>query len=207
MKLATVEDVLARMQLQNMVGVGNTASIESALDSATPMIESIIRTTIALASRIDYFDNTRGLYETFSPSTIILTQRYLTSVTVEVYNTPNNGELLDDLSGLTPIDAQYYYVDKKKGTVRILGDLNTSYAGLAVKYTAGFNEGSPTIPYWMREAAISAAVFINHTHSVTHSKKDAVDMSKPLSGIIYTNVNEHIYTPYDGSPPIRAEEV
>ena len=207
MKLANVNDVLERMKLQNMVGVGNTDSIESALESATSMLESVLRTPLALTSRIDYFDNTLGLYESFTPSTLALTQRYLTSAQVDVYNAPQNGDLLDDLTGLTPIDPLYYYVDRERGSIRILGDLNRSYAGLAVTYTAGFNEGSSKIPYWLKEAAISAATYIHHTHSITHSKKDVLDMSKPLSGIVYTNVNEHIYTPYDMDFPVRAETV
>ena len=77
MKLANIQDVLERMQLKSMVGVGDNSSIESAIVSATSMVESILRTPVEYASRIDYFDNTRGRYDTYEPSTLILTQKYL----------------------------------------------------------------------------------------------------------------------------------
>ncbi len=207
MILADVNDVLERMNLQNMVGVGNTDSVQSSLESATTMIESILRTKLFYKTRIDYFNNTLGLYDTFTPYTLFLTQRHLTGDAIEVYNTSANEALLDDIAGLTQIDSLYHFIDRKKGTLRILGSLNTSYSGIAVKYTAGFKEGSASIPGWLKEAAISAAVYVHHTHAATHNKKDIVDMSKPLQDIIYTHVNEHIFTPYDGLYAVRSTEL
>lgn len=200
MKLATVEDVLARMNLTNTVSVQNAGSIASALEAATPVLESLLRTPLASTTRIDYYDYAVGRLDTAQPTFLWLTQRYLEG-SPTVYVSPDGTPLGSSFTGLEPLSPLDYILDKAKGTLWLLNALNPGRSAVAVKYSAGFEEGSQDIPAWLREAAIAAAIHLNHTQSIAHGKKDRVNFSKPLSSIVYALVNEHIVTQYDGEYP------
>lgn len=200
MKLTTADKVLARMNLTGTIGSSNPTSVDSALDAATPMIESIIRTPLKAASRKDYFDYSLGRYDTFKPFHLWLSQAFVDGKP-KVY-VANQGDPVTDLAETTLLTTDQYLINRETGKVTILVQPTQGFSVIMVKYNAGFKEAATSIPDWMVEAAISAAIFMNHTQAISHGKKDAQAMTKPLAGIIYSLVNEHILTPYDGSYPV-----
>jgi len=198
MKLTTAEKVLERLNLSGTIASSNTTSIDSSLDAATPMIESILRTPLKASTRKDYFDYYLGTYDVFKPFSLWLSQGFVSSK-LKIYFSEDTDKV--DISTATLLTVDQYRYNPKNGKVTILVQPNQGYATIMVRYIAGFKEGSRDIPDWLAEAAVSTAIFLNHTQSVAHGKKDAQQMTKPLAGIIYSIVNEYILTPYSGITP------
>jgi len=198
MKLTTADKVLERMNLSGTIGSSNTTSIDSSLEAATTMIESIIRTSLKASSRKDYFDYSISRYASFKPFNLWLSQAFV-SGKIKIYFSDNTTAV--DLTTARLLESTEYTFDQKTGKVTILSEPYRGFSTIMVKYSAGFKEGASSIPGWLEEAAISASIFMNHTQSIAHGKKDAQAMTKPLSGIIYSQVNEYILTPYNGLYP------
>ena len=206
MKLAKEEDVIARLNLGGTLTVSNPQAVSSALEAATSLVESILRTSLKEATRIDFFDYSGSKYGTFHPFSIYTTQGYLSGKPKVYYS--KDGKPIISLSEAALVDSSSYVVDNVKGKITLLEE--PPYIGnsvIAVKYSAGFSDQSSDVPSYIKEAAISAAVYILHTQSVAHGKKDKVNMSKPLSAIVYNTLNEYIFTPYDGFGPVRSQEL
>lgn len=202
MKLATADDVFDRMNLTGTVGTSNTTTIDSALEGATSIIESVLGTAIAETQRCDYFNYKRSKFDLFSPFTLWLTQRFVIgSVDIRV---SSDGTRISDFNAAEQLSEDSYCLDPSTGKLEVLEDVYQGYYTIAVQYTAGFTEGSPDIPTWLKEAAISAAVVIQHTQAVSHGKKDQEKAGKPMNGILYSLLNEYIITQYGGFQPARS---
>lgn len=198
MKLATVQDVLARVNLSSTLASASPQSVESALEAATSLVESMLRTSLSETERIDYFDYTPSPFDSFVAPTLALTQRFLT-VAPLVYFSENSNKVVPSSTTLIS-DANYTY-SFVRGTVTVLVAPPSGYGTIAVKYVAGYTEGSSDIPLWLRNAAVSAAIYIQHTQAIAHSKKDIPNVSKVLYGILYSSINEYITTYYNSVPP------
>lgn len=202
MKLATAADVQARMNVLGIMAGSNAPNIDSALDAATSHIASMLRTPLDSATITDWYDYTVGRFDSPGPVTLWLTQAFLYG-RPKVY-VSSDGNPIVSVASATLLDAEDYIVDASKGKIEILATVTPGYSALAVKYNAGFTEGSSDIPDWLKEAAISSAIHVIHTQSITHGKKDTKDMSKPMGAMIYSILNEYIVTPYMGLHPARS---
>lgn len=206
MRLAKAEDVINRLNLQGTVGTANAGSIESALEAATSIVESILRTSLRESERIDYFDYAVGRFSSFHPFTLWLSQGYLASPPSVYFS--KDGSPIVSIADAELVDSANVLYDAAKGKVTVTAE--PTYYGnsvVAVRYEAGFQSESSDIPYFIQEAAIAAAIYIIHTQSVAHGKKDQKDMSGPLSSIVYSTLNEHIFTPYNGEYPVSTQEL
>lgn len=208
MQLATEREVLERLNLYSgMVNTTNN-SIRSALDGATSHLESILRTPLSKESRVDYFSRIRSPITTASSTETILwlSQRYLTGP-VYVYESLDGNPLGAPEIGVTEaMDASLYFVNVEEGKITIPAFATTGYGVLAVAYTAGFTENEARIPSWLRNAAIESAIAIQHTQSQAHARKDKLEAAKPMLGMMYNTLNEHIVTTYGGLYPDRSSE-
>lgn len=192
MKLATVEDVLARVNLSNTLATASPQSVESALEAATSLVESILRTSLQETERVDYFDYTPSAYsETFQYPSLALTQRFLVAEPLVYFSAGTTPVVLGDD---TLTDSENYVYSATRGTVTLLQAPNKGFSTVAVKYTAGYVEGSSDIPNWLRDSAVNAAIYIQHTQAIAHSKKDIPNVSKVLYSILYASINEQIVT-------------
>lgn len=199
MKLATAAEVLARANVSSTVGASSTATVESALEAATSVVASILQTPVEAAERIDYFDYSPSRYQnSFVPITLKLTQRFVTEDAVRVYYST------DGLPAPTTSEfqalAEDFSVNRERGIIEIYSEPLPGRKTLAVKYTAGFSDGSTDIPSWMKEAAISAALHVQHAHKITHDTEDQPDMAKVMAGILYTQLNSYITIDYEAQP-------
>lgn len=199
MKLATSDKVFARMNLANSLGSTNTSGVDSALEAATIAIESILRTSLKASNVKDYFDYSLGRYSTFSPFTLWLSQRFVNN-NPKVYFSLDGKKVDIPTSRLLTVDE--YILDPKTGKLVVLSRPTEGYATVLVSYAAGYREGSRSIPSWLEEAAITAAVATQHTQSVSHSsKKGDKDASRPMYTHLYSVLNEYIITNYSGVGP------
>ena len=208
MRLATEKDVLDRMNLSQMSspGTNTVSSVRSALDGATSHIESILRTPIQYSTKIDYFSVGYSGYSGSVGYDLWLSQRYVQGDVI-FYTSPTNNVPIRDIEDAEVLDPKNYIVNRDMGRITCIINTVTGPGVIAVKYTAGFKESAANIPSWMRNAAIEAAVAINHTQSISHSKKDHKEAARLQIGALYSTLNEHIVTVYAGYSPDRTDVV
>jgi len=199
-KLATAVEVQTRLNKLGSIGCSDSGVMESALEGATTLIESIIRTSLKAQDRIDYYDYSIGRYDTFKPFNLWLSQGFVDGI-AKVYTSEYP---IRSIADGTLVASDQIILDTRTGKLTVLEEPDQGYSTLAVKYSAGFEDGSSDIPDWLREAAISAAVYIVRTQTDTPSK-DKADRSKALVGIIYSQINEYVLTPYEGIYPVRRD--
>ncbi len=201
MKLATSAQVLARLNLAG-IATANAPAIDSALEGATTYLESKLRTSLHAVARADYYSYNLGQYETFSPFKLWLSQGFVDG-DVSLYMTGTEGvPLIDAESGTQLVLGTDFIQDKAKGCLTVLTQPNQGYSSLATTYEAGYSDGSTEVPVWMQEGAVAAAILLHHNQGITHSKKDAKDMSEPLAQTVYAHIKEYIFTRYGGLSPI-----
>lgn len=205
MKLATDTELLERMSL-DPTRQGNISSANSALLSATSVIEGLIRTTLVRNSRIDYYQVKA------KPDTRVhfyLTQGFLdVDEAVSVYV---ETEVITDVTTLTPLDAEDYYVDYVGGFVAVEDSIGPEASFVAISYTAGFNLDDDEIalftPVVLKEAALTAATRSMHSHSASKNKKDYVDFSSALTRQLYQLTNPLVRVGTKGLTPLKTEIV
>jgi len=198
MKLATAAEVLARGNVSNTVASSSTQAVESALEAATTMAASILQTPLESVERIDYFDYLPSKYETFTGMSLRLRQRFVEGTPKLYYAT--DGLPLTALTTDNQRASTDMLVNRERGVIDLMATPPKGYRSIAVKYAAGFTEGSSDIPSWLREAAISACLHVHHAQAIAHNKDDQPDMSKVMAGILYTQINQHIMVEYDAVP-------
>ena len=199
MKLAETADVLARLNLAG-IATTNVTTIDSALEAATVFLESKLRTPLDSSSVLDFFSYNPSIYAEFTPTTLYLSRKFVDGDVSLYVSSADNVPLLDVASGTALTLGVDYVQNTDKGNITLITEPPIGYMSIAAEYEAGFTEGG-TIPDWLKEAAISAAILIHHTQGVIHSKKDAKDMTTPLAQAVYAHINEHIYTHYNGLFP------
>lgn len=206
MKLATIDEVLERLNISKSMAASSTGAIDSALEAATFHLESILRTDLSESQRIDYFSYLPSKFDKPFRTRLWLSQRFVkASVPLEVYFSKTAGTPILDITGMAAEAADRHILNTINGVVDILDIAKQGNSTIAIKYTAGFIEATTAIPKWLREAAISTAVHINHAQSITHGKKDAGKRDKVLSNIVYGMVNEYVITPYGGEYADRTD--
>ena len=199
MKLATAAEVLARGNVSSTVAASNTQAVDSALEAATSVVASILQTPIEAAERIDYFDYLPSRYQQYyDPMVLKLTQRFLTDDTVRVYLSTDGTPAT--ISADYEVEVTEFSVNRERGILHLFSPPSVGVKTIAVKYAAGFSDGSSDIPSWMKEAAISAALHVHHAQTIGHNKDDQPDMSKVMAGILYTQLNHYITVEYGAFP-------
>lgn len=199
MKLATAAEVLARANVSNTVASSSTQAVESALEAATAVVASILQTPIESAERVDYFDYLPSRFQKYyEPLVFKLHQRFVTEDALKVY-LADDGTVAATTAELQT-EAANFAIDRTRGTLHLYVEPTRGIKTVAVKYAAGFSEGSSDIPSWLKEAAISAAVHVHHAQAISHNKDDQPDMSKVLAGILYTQLNHYITVEYGAQP-------
>ncbi len=201
MKLATADEVLTRANVSSTVGASSTATVESALEAATTVVASILQTPLESAERIEYFDYNPSRYQgTFQPFKLKLTQRFVTDDAVKVYFSTDGypAQISSNFEAL----SEDFSVSRYRGLVDIFSEPLRGAKTIAVKYAAGFDDGSGDIPPWMKEAAISAALHVHHAHKISHDTEDQPDMAKVMAGILYTQLSNFITIDYNASPSV-----
>jgi hypothetical protein len=161
-------------------------------------VESLLRTSLQETERVDYFDYVPSTYSTGTNSVVLtLTQRYL-SAAPKVYVSGTSLAVTLVTDNLLASDEFSYSAER--GSVLLLTPPPAGHHTVAVVYSAGFADQSSDIPSWLKDAAINAAIYIQHTQAISHSKKDIPNVSKVLYNILYSSVNEHIVSLYDCIP-------
>lgn len=207
MKLATIQDVLDRMNLSGNL-VNNPTAIASALDGATTLVESILQTSLAASEQIDYFSVSYSSYSIPSRFMFWLKKGFVKNVSG--FYTSTDGSRLGDVSGLTPVDSVNYTVSEDIGQVVATNYLLRGECNVAIQYTSGFSDNDVSIPSDLKEAAISAAVYIVNAQSIIHGKKDKeaqLDTKSRLHGLVYAAIKERIVSPFGGYYPYKSTNV
>jgi hypothetical protein len=200
MKLATKEEVLARMNLGGTAS--KDAAVESALDASTTIIENILGTPLSATDRVDYFDLHISPYSKATVFEFNLEQGFVDGDALIFYSA--DGLPISDVSTLVPLDVAYVIPNIVTGLITVTDTPLAGTSTVAIKYSAGFNEGSTGIPSWMKEAAISSAVYVLHTQAATHNKKDLQDMTPALTRILRMQINSHVRPRGRGYYPSRS---
>jgi hypothetical protein len=203
MKLATSANVTSRMG--SNVALGNVATAaDSVLEACTHILENIIGTPFESAERIDWFDYRPSLFATDVAVILNLTQAFVEG-NVTVYFSTDGNPVLQDFSNAEAVDSGSIDLDQEKGIADVLTVPYEGTSTVAVKYSAGFTEGSADIPDWLREAVISAAVRMIHSQVIGHNKRDIRDMSPELHRILYMGCSHRIRGRLHGIFPKRTK--
>ena len=190
MRLADPEDVLRRMGV--MVHTDNLASAEAALQAATPTIESILDTSLSQRSIQDFFDYRPSRYQgRFRELVLRSSQGYWTGPP-KVYFSETTSSLPQDLTQLTPISPVWYVYDATQGTLTLILEPKQGLSTVCVAYTAGFTDAQdPVIPDWLREAAVTQALFHIHTTVVGYNSIDRRDRTGLIDHSVLAMLNPH----------------
>jgi len=207
-RLATTDEVLSRMSI-NSTMTGNIASATSALNSATPIVEGALGTSILSSLREDYFQYQVPRYrEKFVPVTLNLSQGfvYTKAGSLTVYESLNGNAITDvaDTTQAKVVVATDYIVDHVMGTVTLLRDVTVGYHTIVVKYKAGYGlkEGLfEDIPEWLTEAGIASAIKSMLSQSVPNNKKDSRDTSRDVNAHFLLVINPHVRPVMSGAFP------
>lgn len=208
MKLVAVTPVLDRMNLSNTVAANNPTAVNSAIEGATTYLESLLRTPLAVQTRVDYFSYRPGTYSKRVANTKLwLSQSFLVGqgeFPIEVYYSEDDTPITD-IGTLTALNAADYEIDLERGSVFVDVAPPKGRAVIAVRYKAGYvDENDVSIPEWLKQGAIAAAIMQHYINTVTPSKKDNVTAKKKsLSWAVYSAVNEYIFSKYGGLSPVR----
>lgn len=191
MRLASKEKLKERLALSPTTNAMTSA--DSVLAAATPILANIIGTPFQDNDIQDWFSYRPSIYAgVFTGIKMYLTQGFVSDI-IGVYYSADGNPVPTDVSALTAVVSSLYLTDKEKGSVTLLKEPPSGTASVLIEYSAGFvKEDDPEIPDWLSEAVISAAIPVMHAQSITHNKKDVVDMSVQMRTILYSQVNEHI---------------
>ena len=195
-QLATIEELAQRTNVS--LSSGESEVFESVLNGATTMMEMVLQTELERTNIVDSY----LIRETFNPASIRLwtSRQFLKEDTVQVYVGQHGTRVNRDT--MSPLEADSVYIDLRKGSIEILDFVDVKNTFIEVAYTAGFTTGDPTIPSWMKEAAISAAVWLHRMQAVRHGKKfDTVALDRELYRIMRAQVSTQLFSQYSGYFP------
>lgn len=195
-QLATVEELAQRTNVS--LNAGESEVFESVLNGATTMLEMVLQTELGLANVIDHYK----VNESFTSGSLRLwtTRQFLREDSVGIYLSPYG--VLANTSTTSPIAKEAAYIDLKKGAIDILEYVDTSNLYAIVTYSAGFTNGDETIPSWMKEAALSAAVWLHKMQATRQGKKfDTIELDRELYRIMRAQVSTHLFSQYAGFTP------
>jgi len=184
MKLATVAQVLQRVSINAGLS-GAVSSAEAALEAATVIIANMLETSFELTAVVDYYSPGSSKVNTGA-------KLYLSRMLIAGDEPVTIGYKSDD--GLyTDIDDATYSIDGVYGIVSLDTIPISGRRALKIKYVSGYeSENDDRIPSWLREAAITAAVYIMHTQVAAHGKQDILDISPEYRRLIYVMVQQYL---------------
>jgi len=201
-QLATIEDVSKRSNVS--LNSGESAVFESSLDAATVMLATVLQTELYRASIVDSYHVRRAQGD--YPVRLWTTRQFLRNDTpVNVYFSYGEQVVRNSSSLLAGSDI---IVDPRRGTIDILKQIDTVNTFIDVTYESGFDTLDPLIPAWMKEAAISGAIYVHRMQAVRHGKKfDTVKLDQELYRIMRQQVSTQLFTQYGGYTPHHSVEV
>ena len=196
-QLATVEDIAQRTNVS--LNSGESEVFESVLYAATTMMEMVLQTELERTLVADSY----LIRDPVSSGTSIrlwTSRQFLKKDTVQIYVSEYGTKV--NRNTMSPLGEDSTYIDLRKGSIDILDYVNTTNAFIDVVYTAGFTSGDPAIPAWMKEAAISAGVWLHRMQAVRHGKKfDTVELDRELYRIMRAQVSTQLFSQYSGYFP------
>lgn len=162
MKLAAPTDVLLTMGLNT--DEGRIKSAGRALDLSFPIIENILETKFSKGGRLDFFE---GFPTSKSP--LRLENNFVDKDSVIVRQATKDQPLLASSTDGTTLDQSQYRLNVEYGYLTLLITPDVTPYSISVGYDYGLpsSDGNDDIleaPYWLRECAISMAVFVLNTH-------------------------------------------
>jgi len=189
MKLASTTDVLKRVAINNTLS-GAVSSAEAALDAATVIISNLLETEFNTAEVRDYYSP--RLAQAGTPIQLYSSRMFLNKEeTVELSYGEYSGDVDEDT--YTVLDPSKYTVDHESGLIKIPSMPTYGTLSLQVSYTSGFSsESDSKIPGWLKEAAISSAVYVMHTQVAAHGKQDILDISPEYRRMVYSMIQQHL---------------
>ena len=187
MKLATTTQVLKRASVNPSLS-GALSSAETGLDMATVIISNLLETDFTKLEVTDYYSpKIVGSSKILYLSHMFLSREDLVVVSYGVYS---GNVLIDEYEIVDPI---YYSVDYDKGLITLDSIPATGKMSLKVTYLSGFSgETDRTIPSWLTEAAITAAIYVMHTQVAAHGKQDILDISPEYRRMLYIAIQQYI---------------
>jgi len=188
-KLASATNVLNRVSINPSL-TGGVSSAEAGLDAATVLLSNLLETKLDVVIVRDYYSPT--LDQAGTAVQLYLSRMFLNEEeTVEVSYGEYSGDVDDDT--YTVLDPKYYTVDYEQGKLKITSLPAYGTLSILVSYTSGFSgESDSTIPDWLKEAAISSAVYVMHTQVAAHGKQDILDISPEYRRMVYAMVQQHL---------------
>ena len=189
MKLATVDGVLSRMSVSSALG-GQVTSAGVALDAATVILANMLESQFDRVAVADYYSP--DFSRIGKSAKLYLSRMFLATdeaITVS-YGAYSGNAPADAYTDILPIE---YSADNEAGSIKL--DNIPAYGKMSIKvtYTSGFyGESDFNIPDWLKEAAITAAVYVMHTQTAAHGKKDILDISPEYRRLIYVMVQQHM---------------
>lgn len=189
MKLATTDAVLGRIAINSALS-GAISSAEAGLEAATVLLSNLLDTPLVSAEVQDYFSPAPSAVS--CPANLYLTRMFvnpeeIVSVSYGTYS----GDTTADV--YTELDPSLFSVDYETGKVAISAIPASGKMSLKVSYYSGFSgENDATIPDWLREAAITSAVYVMHTQVAAHGKQDILDISPEYRRMVYSMVQQHL---------------
>lgn len=202
LRLATDSDLQGRLNSN----VTNTVANQSVLSAATPIVESVLGTPLALSERIDWFDYIPSrMAGRFTTLRLLLTQGFIVDGTFSLYLSEDGTAVDDVFTGLTAlVENEDYFLNQETGVIELEVQPTVGRSTIAAYYEAGFSgETDSTIPQWLNEAVISAAIGVLHTSKVAHKKEDITGRSRAMRSILCQQLNSHVRPRMIGAPPAR----
>lgn len=189
MKLATTTDVLGRVAINNTLS-GAISAADAALSAASVILSNILESELDVVLVRDYYSPS---YDKVGTATqLYLSRMFLNKEeTVEVSYGAYSGDA--DADTYEVVDPIGYTLDYESGLLKLASIPHYGIMSLQVAYTSGFSgEADTNIPSWLKEAAISSAVYVMHTQVAAHGKQDILDISPEYRRMVYSMIQQHL---------------
>lgn len=189
MKLASTTDVLTRVSVNPELS-GAVTSADSALEAATVLLSNMLESEMDRVEVRDYYSPTSS--QVGGSLTLYLSHMFVSEDdVVEISYGTYSGDI--DADTYTVIDPMYYSIDYTHGLITIDSIPMSGRMSLQVYYSSGFSsESDSTIPSWLNQAAITAAVYVMHTQVAAHGKQDILDISPEYRRMTYAMVQQYM---------------
>lgn len=202
-QLVTVEDVAQRLNT-SLNENGESEVLDSVISGATSMLATLLQSELYEADIVDTYYIPR--WRTTDPVRLWTTRQFLKEGTVNVYLSCCGNKV--DLVPANLVADSGLNIDLRRGCIDVMDQFVTDKSYMAVSYTAGFSTNDAAIPSWMKEAAISGAIYLHKMQAVRHGKKlENAQMTRELYSIMRQQVSPQLFTQHSGLTPDYSREV
>lgn len=209
MRLATAQDVLETLSLQNRGS--NDDAADEGLEAITPIIEHVLGTSVARADRQDIFcidklwerNSGGGFYA--GNVKLLLDAGFIcpdSSIRVTVFS-----DYQDAIANTGQKQSKdILFLEKEEGvlqTIALIGEW------VQVRYTAGFTAKDGDyqgVPHWVKRAAVSAAIRYMKAFQQKWNAKDIRDTKEEIHRLMEMQLTAKIRTKY-GTFPYHSKEL